>query len=1513
MAGGYLGKISAVVAANTGDYVRKLNDSASQTKAFARTISADLGKASREASRSIESILTPLQRFERAIQNAASQKLAFRGFDGAIETVEQLRKAIASVSDRPVELQFILDRSGLKNLEQIRQTIGAISEKNLQLALSVGGLDGLRKLRSEVQEVNGKLVNVKVKTDAAELDRLISVFEQISPERVRQLQVDVETRQIEQAVTLNKQLVSVATEITSAYGRAKQQFAGFALDVQAALGSGLKSADSGVLKILEDIENRIPITEARFNSLSKAAQAAVQAIGRVGEADAKAQSLSGGQNLAAGRRGDVSRELDRAQASQQAGGGLGNAADLFARQKAAAEALVVELGKMEAAELQIGGGVKVTTKEYERQLGVLRAITTQIEQSAAARGNADRVAAVITGNPQDFAQGRSVQGQLETQIGALNRSQRQDFKGLLTQANDLSVGDRPENLERYLDVLQKIQLLLAKTQRVNVSTEEAQADADRLKKSLDALRQNAEFIITGRPQNIAQVQAELNKVLGTLDQLDEDGRVAIRPAIERVNIAVNSGQLDEANEAIDELRANASSAIAVTVTTSQAISRIDAINEAWDRAVRGIPGSASAIDAEFNSLLGRVANLNIADRLDLDPLIAGFRNSVAAGEPLIAQFQRLLSLGEQLDGIESQPGRNFVSRDGNPTIPLGDQIGPSFRPALDTLGDEISSTRRQIEQLDEPLRAQLGPEIDRITIQFQNMARAGIRVNADEARRLSREVAAINAAMASRRDFGQQFSERFGGAGQAGLGLGVDQRSLQAIGGQIEFVQERLSRLGAEARGPTLQALQRFREAARRLFDAGTIDTESGRAELAALRREIAATLSEAGGGSRRRILLDINRAGDVSRGGFDRFSLGVQQAAFAVEDFFSVTGGLDQRIRAAGNNISQLGFILGGTAGLIAGIAGAIGGQLVAALIKWADSGRSAEDRMKALNDSLSKQRSLVEELASAFKSLGDSVVSRAFSGAPARSLIEFGKQLDEITQKQKELRRERLLSLDEGVVSARASVNVAQRNLDRQTTAGGSANAQRALSDAQRRLREAEAAAASRTAPSRAEVNDAVVRAIRNEAEQRARQAAFFAAQGGGGAGAAEARRLEIAAGERRVQQFLANPAADSARALIAALDRQVEDIRSRGGPESEIGRLQSLIERLRAGDSPETAILDAANRAGGAIESAYAEVAEAIRAGIPGARQFQTQVTVLAGELQSALSALDNALKLPGSSEQEIAARDAAVSDAQRRVEEVRARADETNARADAFRRERTLFPQQQLDAVIERSQRQLDSIGPSGVFQQQQLRELLFQRETLRLQLESAPADPVLIRAEQELSQEIRLLASEINSLDETMNGFEQREARRLIGDSERGRELAMTEQQRANESLVRGFNDIAARFSEVAEGTTGLVDFEGQRAAQARFLQDQARGVAPLIFGFADERANALLQGPSRAALNVADAQTVEGARELNRLLRGDDPAKDVNLVELQRQSELLQGLLDEAKRVAGDAIVEIRG
>jgi hypothetical protein len=124
-------------------------------------------------------------------------------------------------------------------------------------------------------------------------------------------------------------------------------------------------------------------------------------------------------------------------------------------------------------------------------------------------------------------------------------------------------------------------------------------------------------------------------------------------------------------------------------------------------------------------------------------------------------------------------------------------------------------------------------------------------------------------------------------------------------------------------------------------------------------------------------------------------------------------------------------------------------------------------------------------------------------------------------------------------------------------------------------------------------------------------------------------------------------------------------------------------------------------------------------------------------------------------------------------------------------------------------------------------------------------------------------------------------------------ADRGRELMKTQRQRDMERLAADAGDIGNAVKEMrAEGANKrVVDKSVQDAAN-----NMAIGAAPMLAGFAEEVMSARLGGPSRAALSVTDAGTAEGAKELNRLLRGDDPAKDVNLSEMRKQSSLLEAI-----------------
>ena len=132
------------------------------------------------------------------------------------------------------------------------------------------------------------------------------------------------------------------------------------------------------------------------------------------------------------------------------------------------------------------------------------------------------------------------------------------------------------------------------------------------------------------------------------------------------------------------------------------------------------------------------------------------------------------------------------------------------------------------------------------------------------------------------------------------------------------------------------------------------------------------------------------------------------------------------------------------------------------------------------------------------------------------------------------------------------------------------------------------------------------------------------------------------------------------------------------------------------------------------------------------------------------------------------------------------------------------------------------------------------------------------------------------------------------------------------------------NSAAERGVELGKIRDGMGRVNDIRAAAANVAGDQARedfvnaafknvrqDIATASIGYEAERNNALMAGAGRQALNASDVTTDEGARELNRLLRGDDASRDVNFAEMKHQSDLLQQIADGIKDATG-IVVDFR-
>jgi hypothetical protein len=933
----------------------------------------------------------------------------------------------------------------------------------------------------------------------------------------------------------------------------------------------------------------------------------------------------------------------------------------------------------------------------------------------------------------------------------------------------------------------------------------------------------------------------------------------------------------------------------------------------------------------------------------------------------------------------------------------------------------------------------------------------------------------VGRARASRQEIARTFLRSAGGIGTPGLSLGIDRRTLDGLSAQIELVQSRLSSLAAEARGPVVSALDALRVRAAELFQGGTIDTDEGRRELAALREEIVRTLAAADPQlSQRKIRQLLTRVGDIGRGAFGNIGLGVQQAVFAIEDFFSVTGGLDQRIRAAGNNISQLGFVLGGTNGLIAGVAVTITAQLIAAYIKWQNASVGTEDRLRSLNDALARQKSLVEDLAGAFRAIADEIGRIGFS-KPGADAAQFQKQLDDIRKKQREFNQEQAAALDPAVQRERGIIAAREAQLQRAEDPGERIRLGLDINDARNRERQALDRINSRPGISAADAAVTAVNARLAIDEAQLRENASRAGQGAGGA----QRRAEVEIEElrRRAEQDRAAAVArvaglprgqasqQEANRIRAQRDDLNREIQANSGffgfDESAANaerrrQVVALTETIllleqdvatAAANNLEIKVSKSAIAAAKQIGLAQGKVADAIEAGVPGAVGLQTQLDGLTERLQEAQSELAGAqqraresgsggdLQAAQKAQEEVRkiqdainardlevkavdvarrsveafskALDAAVQEAQSNLQQSQSAADEARRQDLGFSTPATRQARAQADADLERQRAlaadvDVEVAGARERFQQQvqQAQELRRRGEAAQAavnadsaldgpmraagvnragattygdlaakarelgneklaeqieqtDLEVARASAALglgrdnlwagIReaiaeyeavvnsaaseaerslsrvseidaalgstgvlapgAREELTRErARLEARAIEADDAVRRARDEstREAERA-GAAARGRGLSMTDGARAAEDLSRGLDDIRQFFGRQAEEGNGLVDFRAQAEAQRRLAEQSMRQTAPAIFGLADQVQNAVLQGPSRAALQATDVSTVQGASELNRLLRGDDSARNQNLVELQKQSASLSELVAIAK------------
>ena len=144
-------------------------------------------------------------------------------------------------------------------------------------------------------------------------------------------------------------------------------------------------------------------------------------------------------------------------------------------------------------------------------------------------------------------------------------------------------------------------------------------------------------------------------------------------------------------------------------------------------------------------------------------------------------------------------------------------------------------------------------------------------------------------------------------------------------------------------------------------------------------------------------------------------------------------------------------------------------------------------------------------------------------------------------------------------------------------------------------------------------------------------------------------------------------------------------------------------------------------------------------------------------------------------------------------------------------------------------------------------------------------------------------------------------YESRRQESVDNEKERvkaGKELVKTESQKRKKA--------ATEEAEIVGGAAAELTDAGKRQKFVQgYFDNKKKELQTTLKGYEDERTNAIVGGPSRAALNASDVTTSAGSSELNRLLRGDDASKDVNFAEMKHQSELLAEIRDGIRDATG--------
>jgi len=1249
---------------------------------------------------------TAIRAVSRAAKELQTQITAKYGVDIDLSDLDQLISRGGKASDVLERLPALMDELGRSDLEaasnKMRQLVSVSEELSDPIKAAQATLTGLAK------EVQAGFLPALVQSQS-ELESLNALIEEgIAPTAAIKKNFDQVKASVDATVASVRQLAEVSDKAGRLKTGRELVFAQPALSESLDRGAAVGNKAAGLPASAISSSPRLVESLVTVNQLTREAEAAFAKLQMKANVGLPTGSSQRSLDLLVAKLNEaISTTENLANAQAEAKSRAAAAAD-----SEIANFIRVQQAAKTAEQERIAQAQKVADSEIANLRRVQQAAkAAEIERQAQSQKVADSEIANLQ-RVQQAAKAAEIERQAQSQKVADSE---------IANLQRVQQAAKAAEIERQAQAQKVADSEIANLQRVQQAAKAAEIERQaQAQKTVDAeiavLQRRSQAEKSAEQERFAQAQKVADSEIANLQRVQQAAKAA---ELERQAQAQRSADAEIA--VLQRVQQAAKAAEIERQAQSQKvadseIANLQRVQQAAKTAeIERQAQAQKTVDAEL-AVLQRRSQADKAAELERQAQAQRTADSEIANLQRVQQAAKAAELERQAraqktadDEIASLIRREQAAKAAATGGEGGGGLGLDIEAPARQLGvllNSITSLKSVIDTLPEPLRARFVPAIREAEAEFMRLNSAAVPIAGEiEAARqrmvhLTQDVSRASAAM--------KFASSFGGEGVTGITLGLDQRALQGEVAALTSLQGALGRTQAAARGPAVAAFNALRNAIAEAMAAGTRDEPATRQRIDRLRAAAVNATSRAGGGSVSRIRRDMQRAGDVGRGGFDNLSLAANQAAFAIDDFMSSTGGIDQKLRAVSNNVTQLAFVLGGTTGLFIGLGAVLAGQVAVGFIKFANNGRSAEDQTKALNDALARQKGLVEELAQAFKSLGDSI-SQGTRSAGADKGLGFGKQLSDIRNKQRELRENRIADLDPDIQRGRADRNKLTKQLESETDPGRRVAIQKNIQELDAADKRAKAVAGNKPVElGGAEFGTQGFSGILERTRRYLGSSVATRPMGTGPISTPnDLRRVLFDEGLRNIQNrngpggreltqqekearasAMANRAGDDMASQRDAIERMIAGLRP-ASQESFLGvqtapaatasetiaRLQSLLEQLeapfqRAIDQLAIKVATASEDAARSIRDAQEDVAQAIGRGVPGAAEFQRQLDSLASELSDADAKLARAVEMSTEID-DPTKREAVVKEAEKQVADVRIKQAETEAKAREVR--------------------------------------------------------------------------------------------------------------------------------------------------------------------------------------------------------------------------------------------------